>query len=412
MTTWYSAEDAARVVMQTLWESGFEAYIVGGCVRDQFLYRSPKDYDVVTNAKPDQIAPLFEKTLAVGAKFGVVIASIGKHQVEIATYRSDGTYSDGRRPDAVTFSDSVQEDVKRRDFTMNGLIAGVAGSGIWPHVKDYVGGIKDIDRKLIRTIGDPVQRFEEDALRMLRAVRFTAQLDFTIEKATFKAIQDMAANIVNVSNERIRDELIKILMSPQPGVGMTWLFRSGLDKHILPDLQYGGRVPALFHLLEVVKIQKRTPVFMLGLLASVHTHTAVRALVDSLRVSAADQNVIIEMMHWRDFEHVRFGSSAHKSWMKRRLRRTGGEEGLELFRAHCMAGESFTYKDLEAVEETVAALRSEGLNPERLLTGEDFMEMGITGSMIGLGMRDLETEQLEGRIGTREQAIEFVRAYA
>src|SRR5271155_617847 len=203
-------------VMHTLENKGFEAFLVGGCVRDRILNRQSKDFDVTTDATPDQVRAIFTHTIPVGAKFGVVVVVMDGVQVEVATYRADGAYSDGRRPDDVQYSLSAKEDVVRRDFTMNGLLMDANGQII-----DHVGGQADIDLSVIRAIGDPNVRFAEDALRMIRAVRFAAQLRFDIEIRTYEAIQANAGLLKVISRERIAAELFKILSSPFPLKGIV-----------------------------------------------------------------------------------------------------------------------------------------------------------------------------------------------
>jgi poly(A) polymerase len=225
-----SAKQFATEIVETLRERGHQAYFVGGCVRDLLLGREPTDYDVSTDATPDEVMRIFPETYAVGAQFGVVLVPLPRAQdsgpdadvatgsadstgfghhgaVEVATFRSDVGYSDGRHPDQVRYTKSAQEDVQRRDFTINGLLF----DPITSEVLDYVGGRADLERHVIRTIGDPAQRFAEDKLRMLRAVRFAARFEYAIDPATFDAIRRLAAQISQVSHERIRDELIKML---------------------------------------------------------------------------------------------------------------------------------------------------------------------------------------------------------
>lgn len=404
----YSEEVAAAETQQALENAGYEAYFVGGCVRDALLRRRPTDYDIVTNATPDQIKAVFPKTLEVGVQFGVVKVVQDQYQIDVATFRQDGDYSDSRRPDSVSYTKDVREDVQRRDFTINGILSRVVGAHPRNWIKDHVNGVLDLDARLIRTIGEPVDRFTEDPLRMLRAVRFAAQLKFTIEEETFQAILDMADKLKAVSRERIREELIKILISEDPANGIALLYRTGLAKHVLP---HSMRVGQLLRLLETVRlrpIRNRTE-FMLGLLASTVDLLSLDELVVTLRLSNAEVEIIREMINWRDFEQFHFKSSAPRAWMKRRLRRKYAEEfSLDLFYAYCRMG---FYNDTDLTDKVmgmVALLKSEGLFPNRLLTSEELMQMNYRSDALGMMIRQLEDEQLEGRIGTKEQAIAFV----
>lgn len=216
-------------IIRTLRNKGFVSYLVGGCVRDMLLEREPKDYDVVTNATPEQIKDIFPKTVLVGEAFGVVRVLIGDEDVEVATFRSDGKYNDGRHPEGVTFS-TPENDVERRDFTINAMLY----DPIEDKVLDYVGGHSDVENGLIRTVGNPSKRFAEDRLRMLRAIRFLAQLDFHIDDETAQAIQDSASSIFMVSKERITQELAKIWRSENPGSGFFYLKILGLLEHVIP----------------------------------------------------------------------------------------------------------------------------------------------------------------------------------
>ena len=228
--------------------AGHQAYLVGGCVRDLLLGREPADYDVATDATPDEVMRIFPETYAVGAQFGVVLVPVrdaGGNTVEVATFRSDIGYSDGRHPDQVRFSKSAQEDVERRDFTINGLLL----DPINDEVLDFVGGRKDLEAGIIRTIGRPELRFAEDKLRMLRAVRFAARFGYTIEPETFAAIQKLAAGIHQVSRERVRDELTKMLTEGHARQAFLLLDETGLLHEVLPEISAmkGVQQPPEFH---------------------------------------------------------------------------------------------------------------------------------------------------------------------
>src|ERR1700719_2193357 len=222
----------AEHICRVLRDRGHQAYLAGGCVRDLLLGREPVDYDVATDATPDRVQELFPDSLAIGAKFGVVFVTDGRTQVEVATFRSDVGYSDGRHPDRVEYASSPEEDVKRRDFTINGLMLDPFSN----EVLDFVGGQKDLRAGIIRAIGNPEDRFREDKLRMIRAVRFAARFHYAIESGTFVAIAKLAPDIFQVSAERIRDELTKILTEGAARRGFELLDELGLLPHVLPEI--------------------------------------------------------------------------------------------------------------------------------------------------------------------------------
>jgi len=236
---------AATEIVRQLREAGFQAYWVGGCVRDLVMGREPEDFDITTDATPAQVTELFPQSLTVGAQFGVVIVPRPEGDFEVATFRSDGRYTDGRHPATVRYTRTAEEDVQRRDFTINGLLY----DPLEPRVLDYVGGEADIRARCLRTIGDPVQRFNEDRLRMLRAVRFAARFLFTPERALIEAIQKLATQIHEVSTERIRDEIVKILTEGQARCGFELLDKTGLLQEVLPGVKalQGVDQPPEFH---------------------------------------------------------------------------------------------------------------------------------------------------------------------
>ena len=225
-----SLEIAGEIVAR-LQGAGFAAFWVGGCVRDFLLGRAPQDFDIATDAKPEQVEKLFRKTIPVGKKFGVLIVVENGIQFQVATFRAEADYQDGRRPEKISFA-NAEADVSRRDFTVNGLFY----DPLTKKIHDWVGGEKDLRVKIIRTIGEPEERFGEDHLRLLRAVRFAAQLDFEIEAKTFAAVKKLAPKIKLISAERIRDELLKLFRPPHAGRGLVLLRASGLLEHILPEL--------------------------------------------------------------------------------------------------------------------------------------------------------------------------------
>src|SRR5438552_4761058 len=237
--------DSATEIVRELRSRGHEAYLVGGCVRDMVMGLEPADYDIATSAKPEEIVKMFPRTESIGAQFGVILVIHRGHPFEVATFRSDEAYVDGRRPTGVVFTDAKQ-DVLRRDFTINGLLY----DPISKEVIDYVGGQADIQAKLVRAIGDPHARFEEDKLRILRAVRFGARLGYQIEPRTWQAVVAMAPRIHQVSSERIRDEVCRILTEGRAARGFLLMEESGLAAIILPELHWTDHIE---NCLELVK---------------------------------------------------------------------------------------------------------------------------------------------------------------
>ena len=219
----------AETILHILENAGYEAYVVGGCVRDSILGRKPDDWDITTSAKPEQVKELFHRTVDTGLQHGTVTVLMEKEGYEVTTYRVDGEYEDGRHPKEVTFTASLEEDLKRRDFTINAMAYNPSGGLV-----DLFGGMEDIDRKIIRCVGDPLERFTEDALRIMRAVRFSAQLGFSIEEETRKALKVLAPNLKHVSAERIQVELVKLLMSPHPDYLRT-AYEAGITAEFLPE---------------------------------------------------------------------------------------------------------------------------------------------------------------------------------
>lgn len=221
--------EKAKIILHTLEEAGYEAYVVGGCVRDSILGRSPDDWDITTSAKPEEVKALFRRTVDTGLIHGTVTVMLDKEGFEVTTYRVDGEYEDGRHPKEVSFTASLEEDLKRRDFTINAMAYNPKRGLV-----DLFGGVQDMENRIIRCVGNPLERFTEDALRILRAVRFSAQLGFSIEGETLKAISALAPNLKYVSAERIQVELLKLLVSPHPDYLRT-AYEAGITKEILPE---------------------------------------------------------------------------------------------------------------------------------------------------------------------------------
>jgi len=435
----------ATSIVETLRQRGFQAYLVGGCVRDLLLGREPKDYDVATNATPDQVMRIFPETYAVGVQFGVVLVpapegdvagNVSTKTVEVATFRSDVGYSDGRHPDEVRFSQDPREDVARRDFTINGMLLDpVSGD-----VLDYVGGREDLRAGIIRTIGEPEHRFAEDKLRMLRAVRFAARFEYAIEAGTFAAIQKLAPEIQVVSRERVRDELTRMLTEGHGRRAFLLLDESGLLREVLPEISAmkGVEQPAEFHpegdvfvhtllLLENLP-QPCPPTLAWGaLLHDVGKPATFRVAPDRirfdnhvevgvkmaeeicrrLRFSNDDTEQILALVD----NHMRFGhvTRMKESTLKKFLRMPGFDEHLALHRADCLASHR-NLATYELVRQKREEIPPETMRPSPLVTGDDLIAQGhVPGPKFREILNAVEDGQLEGRFVSREAALEFVR---
>jgi poly(A) polymerase len=411
---------------------------VGGCVRDLLLGREPADYDVTTDATPDQVIGLFPENVAVGAQFGVVLIPQEELKVEVATFRSDIGYSDGRHPDRVSFSKTAEEDVQRRDFTINGLLMR-HDTG---EVLDYVGGQADLRAKVIRAIGDPDRRFTEDKLRMLRAVRFAARFGFEIESDTLRAIRRHVEEIRQVSPERLRDELTKMLTEGAARRAFELLDETGLLQQVLPEIaaMKGVEQPPQFHPEGDVWIHTR--LMLEALLAGVsptlawgvllhdvgkpptfksasetgdrirfdgHVDVGVRMAEEicrRLRFSNEDTEQILALVD----NHMRFKDveSMRASTLKRFVRLPHFDEHLALHRVDCLSSHG-NLDSYELVRRFIAETPPEQVRPERLITGDDLQAMGFRpGPVFSQILGSLEDAQLEGEVKTREEAAQFV----
>ena len=424
---------AATEIVKQLREAGFQAYWVGGCVRDLVMGREPKDFDITTDATPTQVTQLFPQSLTVGAQFGVVIVPRPEGDFEVATFRSDGRYTDGRHPAEVRYTRTAEEDVQRRDFTINGLLY----DPVEKCVLDYVGGEADIRARRLRTIGDPIQRFNEDHLRMLRAVRFAARFLFTPEHALIDAIRQLAPQIREVSAERIRDEIVKILTEGQARRGFELLDETGLLQEVLPKVKtlQGVEQPPEFHpegdvwthtLLMLEGLRAPTNTLALGVLLHdvgkpptfsrrerirFDNHVEIGAkmaeeICTRLRLSFRETERIVELvrhhLRFKDFPHMR------RSTQLRFLRLEGFEEHLELHRLDCLAshGDLSTYAMVKQMMEETPA---EVIRPEPLLRGDDLITQGYTpGPLFKEMLQAIEDAQLEGRIHTHADALRLV----
>ena len=401
-------------VQQRLIEKGFEAYLVGGCVRDRLLGRQPKDYDITTNALPEQVQAIFGSTVPVGAKFGVVVVVKDDTQVEVATYRADGAYTDGRRPDEVKFSTSAKEDVIRRDFTMNGLLLKADYSVFDDNgIVDYVGGVTDIKHRLIRAIGDPNVRFAEDALRMLRACRFAAQLNFKIEAVTLDAIEINARLLRVISAERVAAELFKIFVTPHPLKGLVPFFATGLARYALPE----SFIRTSLFIYTMQRFKKfsaaKDPLLGMAMFLADAPPSESLMMAHFLKFSneQKEQLVNARMVHLPTFQASMRGEFVSLSRMKRMARRSGMEIALELFIQDEVIGKSnFGFEAVMELVRQYRALTPEDIRPVPLVTGQDLIDMGMTpGPHFGEILTEIETGQLEGTL-TRETALAQVKA--
>ncbi len=429
-------EKAAREVAARLREEGHIAYFAGGCVRDIVRGETPKDFDIATDAKPEIVRKLFPRTYAVGAHFGVIIALENGFQFEVATFRSDEAYIDGRRPSAVHFS-SPEEDAKRRDFTINGMFY----DPVAEKVIDFVGGRADIDAKLVRAIGDPAQRFAEDRLRMLRAVRFATVLDYTIDTHTWDALVANATSINEISAERIRDELVRIFLSPNRTRGWDLLDSSGLMRAILPELDRmkGVLQPEQFHpegdvfehtrlmlqfLPEKVSVQLVFAVLLHDVAKPVtatvdetgrirfsgHDRAGAQMaeqIMRRLRFSGAETEATVEMVR----QHMVFKDvpKMREAKLKRFMARPTFDDELELHRVDCQGSHRMldNYEFLLRKREEFA---NEPIIPPPLVRGTDLIALGLKpGPKFGEILEAVETRQLEGDLRTREEALEWVK---
>jgi len=425
--------EAATEIVRRLRAEGFQAYFVGGCVRDLVMGREPDDYDVATDATPEQVLELYPESLTVGAHFGVVAVPHTDGSIEVATFRSDGHYWDGRHPSEVHYAKTPQEDVWRRDFTLNGLLY----DPIEDRILDFVSGQADIRGRRIRTIGNPLERFGEDHLRMLRAVRFAARFGFTLDSTAMGAIRQLAPQIHGTSAERVRDEIVKILTEGSPRRGFELLDETDLLREVLPEIKalQGVAQPVEFHpegdvwihtLMMLDGLRSPSPTLALGVLLhdagkpptftirerirfDNHVEVGAKmaaAICHRLRLSSRETERIVELvrhhLRFKDFPRMR------RSTQLQFLRMEGFDEHLELHRLDCLA----SHRDLtnyELARRMLAETPAEQIKPAPLLRGDDLIAQGYKpGPAFKQILQAVEDAQLEGRIQSREQALQLV----
>ncbi len=428
-------EAAAARLVQTLRNAGHEALFAGGCVRDRLLGRAAHDIDIATSARPEDVQKLFRRTYAVGAQFGVVVVHEAGHDFQVATFRSDGAYTDGRRPESVTFTDA-RGDALRRDFTINGLFY----DPVETRVLDFVNGEEDLRAGIVRCIGDPAERFAEDKLRLLRCVRFAAALGFRIDPDTWAAVKSGATGITSVSAERIRDELVKMFTAPSRLAAFDLLDASGLLDIVLPELapMRGCEQPKEFHPEGDVFVHTRLmlsllpPDVSLPLVFAVLLHDAGKphtATVDAtgrirfnghegvsariteevfarLRFSTAETVATVEIvknhMAFKDVQNMRVAT------LKRFLARPTIEDEMELHRVDCLSSHGLldNHDFLRAKQAEFAA---EPLIPPPLVKGADLIALGLAPGPLFKEILDaVQVRQLERTLGSREEALAWV----
>lgn len=434
-----SQRQLAESVIRSLRAAGHQALLAGGCVRDLILRRPPKDYDVATSAPPEQVLALYPKALTVGQAFGVVVVTDGAVQVEVATFRSDSSYRDGRHPDAVTFTDA-RHDALRRDFTINAMFLDPETG----EVLDHAGGRNDIQARVIRAVGDPRVRLAEDHLRMLRAVRFAAELGFEIEPATADAIRALADRLATVSGERVAAELERLLTAPPAGRrrGLQRADELGLLAVVLPEVhalhgaEQGPTVhpegDVFVHTLLCVE-HLREPTFELALAALLHDvgkpatamlrdgrwtfyghaklgEAAAEAVCRRLRLSTLQRRRVL----WLVRQHMNLINwhEMRESRLKRLFAQDGFEELAELWRADCLASGG-TAQEYEALMVRYRAMERHQVRPPPLISGHDLIDMGLLPGPLFREILDAVYDaQLEGRVATKDDALALARQTA
>lgn len=391
----------ALKVLKRLRQEGYQALFAGGCVRDYLLGRRPKDYDVVTDAVPDQIIPLFRKTLKIGARFGVVIVILEGKQVEVAAFRTESDYQDGRHPEKVEFA-TAKEDALRRDFTINGMFF----DPISRQTLDFVGGQEDLQKKIIRTIGDPDERFGEDYLRLLRAVRFAVQLDFNIEEQTWQAVCRHAHKIRQISPERVAMELEQILTHPNRARGAHLLNDSGLAEAILPGFEEPCR---LFGSKMLRHLPEETD-FPLALAAYWAAAPLIKGMEwsKSLRLS---NSAIKHIRFLLENKEILKDADLPLAQLKILMAEPYWEDLIHLRRA-VLLSEGQSLSPLKTIQKRAAALKGKVLRPKPLLDGHQLIALGaVPGPMVGRLARELYIAQLSEEIQTPLQARRWVQQW-
>ncbi len=427
-----SLKENAYEIVRCLRTAGFRAFIVGGAVRDIVMDIEPKDYDIATDASTDEVSGLFEQIHPVGKRFGVNVVIIGRDSFEVAQFRKDGVYEDGRRPVSVEPAGEI-EDVERRDFTINGMLYDPENDKII----DHVSGIDDIRRGIIRTIGDPRARFSEDRLRLLRAVRFAARFDFTIERETLKALKYCAPHIESVSSERIGDELVKMFSGQNPDKALSLLDETGLLDAVLPEVadlkgveqtpQFHPEGDVFTHTLLMLRIfGGGSETLAFGILFHNIAKPVTFTKTDRIRFNSHEKTgaemteKILRRLRFRNESvslvktlvknHMRFANvlSMRRSKLVRFISMEGFDEMLELYRIDCLASHgnlekyNFLIQEIEKDKNTLKL-------PKPLLNGNDLISLGYKqGPLLGIIINRVLDAQIEGELRSKEEAVDFI----
>ena len=425
----------ALAIVTTLHDQGQEAYFAGGAVRDLLLEKSISEIDIATSASPQEIEQLFPKTIPVGKQFGVIVVVQDTNNYEVTTFRKEADYVDGRHPTQVSFTDA-QHDVERRDFTVNALFF----NPFTEEVIDYVKGREDLERKLIRTVGPPKSRFQEDKLRLLRALRLACQLDFEIEQESYQQVKEHASQLTQVSWERIRDEVLKILTGPDPSRGLKLMFDSGILEVILPEIaaMHGVQQPPEFHpegdvfvhtCLMFELSQKRSenlslaillhdvgkpPTFTIKERIRFDGHADLGAkmaeeICRRLRISNQQIEEVVDLVK----DHLRFihVQEMRESTLKRFLRKTNFSDHLELHRLDSLASHG-KLSSYHFCQEKLEELTQEAMRPKPLINGHDLIRLGLEpGPIFSEIMSAVEDFQLEGKLSSKEETLDWVKEH-
>jgi len=424
----------AIAVVKRLREAGYESYLAGGCVRDMLLGKSPQDYDITTNAQPENIRELFSQTIPVGAQFGVMLVILDGEQFEVAAFRHDGPYLDGRHPTDVRYG-TLEEDILRRDFTVNGMVY----DPIADRIIDIVEGRKDLDGRTIRAIGNPYERFEEDRLRMIRAVRFAASLGFTIEERTFEAIRQLAKTVTDISWERIGEEITRILTEGGARKGFELLDATDLLQALVPEIEamkgveqspdYHPEGDVFQHTMLLLNhLERPSETLAYGCLLhdvakplcvrrdgdrlTFYGHTEKGAevaeeILKRLKRSRATWERVAYLVH----NHLRHTQAPNMrlSTLKRFLGEEGIDELLELARIDALSSNG-NLEYYEFCKNKQSELKAEEIHPEPFLRGRDLIAMGFhPGPIFQKILRQVEESQLGGELNSREEAVAWVK---
>lgn len=425
----------ALAILKTLHDQGHDAYFAGGAVRDLLLEKSISEIDIATSASPQEIEQLFPKTIPVGKQFGVIVVVQDTNHYEVTTFRKEADYVDGRHPTRVSFTDA-RHDVERRDFTVNALFY----NPFTEEVIDYLKGREDLERKLIRTVGPPQSRFQEDKLRLLRALRFACQLDFEIEQQTYQQVKEHASQLTQVSWERIRDEVLKILTGPDPSRGLKLMSDSGILEVILPEIaaMQGVQQPPQFHpegdvfvhtclMFELSQERSETlaleillhdvgkpPTFIIKERIRFDGHADLGAkmaeeICRRLRISNQQIEEVVDVVK----DHLRFihVQEMRESTLKRFLRKPNFSDHLELHRLDSLASHG-KLSSYHFCQEKLEELSQEAMRPKPLINGHDLIRLGLEpGPLFSEILSAIEDFQLEGKLSSKEETLDWVKKH-